>query len=108
MINEGFAELEENLSSAASSTLSLSNRSHEVTAISTPASTSPLVKRALSPEMLTDTPNKLDSTSELQNTSVVDLKITSNVHELSQIEEIDLVTPQVSVLEFFHSKFIKN
>lgn len=49
--------------------------------------------------MLTDTPNKLDSTSELQNTSVIDLKIT-NVHGLSQIEEIDLVTPQVSVLEF--------
>ncbi|XP_031366312.1 tudor and KH domain-containing protein homolog [Apis dorsata] len=94
LINEGFADLEENLSSAASSTLSLSNRSHEVTAISTPASTSPLAKRALSPEMLTDTPNKLDSTSELQNTSVIDLKITSNVHGLSQIEEIDLVTPQ--------------
>lgn len=97
LINEGFAELEENLSSAASSTLSLSNRSHEVTAISTPASTSPLAKRALSPETLTDSPNKLESASELQNTSMIDLKISSNVHGLSQIEEIDLVTPQVNI-----------
>ncbi|XP_076239155.1 tudor and KH domain containing protein papi [Calliopsis andreniformis] len=106
LINEGFAELEETLSSAASSTLSLSTRSHDMTTISSPASSSPVAKRALSPETPANTPRKLDSTTESSidtlDTSIVDVKSSSRIEEIDlvtprkavgSVEEIDLVTP---------------
>ncbi|XP_029049478.2 tudor and KH domain-containing protein homolog [Osmia bicornis bicornis] len=100
LINEGFAEPEEALLSAASSTLSLSNESHEITGISSPVSTSPLAKRTLSPETPANTSLKLDSTIEFTDSSIIDLQ-TPNEIDLTTpqrrhgvpIDEIDLVTP---------------
>ncbi|CAL7951693.1 unnamed protein product [Xylocopa violacea] len=94
LINEGFAEPEETLSSAASSTLSLSTRSHEITTISSPASTSPLAKRDLSPETSANISRKADSNIDSANTSVIDLEASGNASMRLQVEEIDLVTPQ--------------
>ncbi|CAK9798286.1 Tudor and KH domain-containing protein homolog [Anthophora plagiata] len=93
LINEGLAEPEETLSSAASSTLSLSTRSHEMTNISSPASTSPLAKRALSSETSVNTSRKLDSTIDSPNISVTDLDTSKDVPLRPQVEEINLVSP---------------
>lgn len=96
LINEGLAEPEEALSSAASSTLSLSTRSHELPTVSTPASSSPLARKTLSPETAATSSRKSDLTAETTmetlDSSILDGDISS------RIEEINLVTPQVSTL----------
>ncbi|XP_076618490.1 tudor and KH domain containing protein papi isoform X1 [Colletes latitarsis] len=97
LINEGFAEPEEALSSAASSTLSLSTRSHDATSTSRPASVSPLAKRVLSPETSTQnlSVTEFDSSGlDLTTISETSLASITDPNQSRDIEEIDLVSPE--------------
>lgn len=98
--------LEEPLSPTASSTLSLSTRSYELTTISSPTSTSTFAKRALTPETLTNTPRKLGSTDSLNSSeSIIDLETSTSTPSGFQTEEIDLATPKVNI---FSARWMSN
>ncbi|XP_076164200.1 tudor and KH domain containing protein papi [Ptiloglossa arizonensis] len=125
LINECFAEPEEALSSAASSTLSLSTRSHDVISSSTPVSISPLAKRVLSPETpannvktqhecdVSEWDSTIETISGTTDTSIVHVETPPTIEEINLvtpmksvglIEEIDLVTPP----KVETSRFIEN
>ncbi|XP_012134855.1 tudor and KH domain containing protein papi isoform X2 [Megachile rotundata] len=91
LINEGFAEPEEAGLWEAYSKLSLSNRSHDVSSISTSASTSPLTRRAQSPETPTNILRKLES--ESPHSPITDPETPVSTMQRN-MEVIDLVTPQ--------------
>ncbi|XP_053971961.1 tudor and KH domain-containing protein homolog isoform X1 [Hylaeus volcanicus] len=99
LILEGHGEPEEASSSAASSTLSLSMRSHEATSTSRAASVSPLAKRVVSVEssMQNQSWNDYESSpwdftaespQETTNTSITDF----DTH--AEVEVVDLRTPR--------------
>ncbi|XP_068980197.1 tudor and KH domain-containing protein homolog [Bombus flavifrons] len=89
MIKEGYAEQEETVPSTASSTLSLFSRHYDIGGISTP-----LTKRALSPEMSANNSRKLDSAIDSPNTSNIDGTPTDVSDVLrSEVQEVHLFTP---------------
>ncbi|XP_076663373.1 tudor and KH domain containing protein papi isoform X2 [Andrena cerasifolii] len=103
LINEGLVDSEETPSSAASSTLS-PGRSSEMTTVSSSATTSPLARRAFSPETPANTSNLTNLTMDSSlwtDKSLLNLETSSNVENVdlitpqlaATIEEIDLVTP---------------
>ncbi|XP_012288010.1 tudor and KH domain-containing protein homolog isoform X2 [Orussus abietinus] len=97
LIHEGFADPDEGSRSAASSTMSISKKNHDVTGPSTPSSTPPLSVRAVSPEVsATSTPNSsnLSANASLTSKPVPVIDITTPKKPTSDhVEEIDLVTP---------------
>ncbi|XP_017880177.1 tudor and KH domain-containing protein homolog isoform X2 [Ceratina calcarata] len=94
LINEELAEPEESFLSGASSTLSLSTRSHEITTVSSPTSVSPLPKRGFNSESLVKAERESDSNTESLNTSVTEL---DNISSSLKVEEINLITPNETV-----------
>ncbi|CAD1478884.1 unnamed protein product, partial [Heterotrigona itama] len=103
MIKEGYAEPEETLSSAASSTLSLSTRSRhcdEIGIVPSPVPSPP--KPTFSPETSVNTSHKSVSSIETPNASFTSIETSSTPCRASStsVEEIDLITPQVSTSEF--------
>ncbi|KAG7208623.1 hypothetical protein KM043_014830 [Ampulex compressa] len=98
LINDGTAESDEGPWSAASSTLSLSRRSHDVPTFSSPAPTPPPTRRGESPETPANTPARQILIPETPMSSplhkkIVDIDLTTPRRGDRPIEEIDLVTP---------------